>query len=182
MSYPTRQRLLALYAPPEDEPISLAEAKAYLRVEGAADDAAIAAMLTAVRSAAEQYLRASLMPQQWKLVYDDLLPSEVPLPMKPVTGIDSVTSIALDGTPTVLPETTYRLSASRECLLAEQVIIGAQVEIIYSAGYADAGSVPEPIKQGMLAHLAELYDGKNIAAGMPSAARAFYAPYRELRL
>ncbi len=178
----TRQRLLARVAPPEDEPLSLAEAKSYLRVDSSADDAVITAMLSAVREHAEQYLRRSLMPQSWKLVYDDYLPQEVLLPMGPVITVTHVKLIALDGSPTLVSDAVYRLNAARTSLLIDEVLFASQVEIAYEAGYEDAGTIPAPLKQGMLAHLAELYDGKNLGTVLPDAARALYAPYRELRL
>jgi uncharacterized phiE125 gp8 family phage protein len=59
-----------LIEPPSSEPLSLLEAKNYLRVEHSADDTLIGAMITAARMQVESRTRRALMTQTWRLVLD----------------------------------------------------------------------------------------------------------------
>jgi hypothetical protein len=59
-----------LLTAPSVEPVSLAEAKAHLRVDVTDDDALITALITAARQSAEHKTRRSLCTQQWSLVLD----------------------------------------------------------------------------------------------------------------
>lgn len=182
MSEEYRQRRLEEATQPAEEPLSLAEAKLYLRVDASDEDALIAQMIVATRRAAEHYLRRTLVTRQWKLVYDDDAPVETHLPMGPVSAIVSVTKVAEDTTTEAVDAVLYRLNAPRTRLCFDQAIFAYLVEILYTAGYGNAAAVPAAIKQGMLSHLAELYDGRSIASGVPDSALALYLPYREVRL
>jgi uncharacterized phiE125 gp8 family phage protein len=59
-----------LVTPPTIEPVSLAEAKAHLRVTEADDDALIAGYILAARHAAESYIRGALITQTWDYSLD----------------------------------------------------------------------------------------------------------------
>lgn len=62
---------LALTVPPPVEPISLAEAKAFLRVDVSNDDALIGSLVTAARDACERFTGRALVAQTWTLFRDD---------------------------------------------------------------------------------------------------------------
>ena len=51
---------LKLVSPPEVEPLTLAEAKAHLRLDTDADDAYVSALITAARERIELFLRLAL--------------------------------------------------------------------------------------------------------------------------
>lgn len=55
---------------PAIEPISLNDAKNYLRVDHAADDALITSMISAARIQVESRTRRALMTQTWRVVLD----------------------------------------------------------------------------------------------------------------
>ena len=59
-----------LVTAPTEEPVSLAEAKLHLRVDDNADDALIAALITAARQHAENDTRRALVTQTWRLALD----------------------------------------------------------------------------------------------------------------
>src|SRR5688572_29997630 len=83
----TRNRLLTRVSAPASEPLTLAEAKLYLRVDHTNEDALIGDMIVAARMTAESWLKRSLISQAWKLSYDDGIPDIVWLPMGPVSSI-----------------------------------------------------------------------------------------------
>ena len=55
---------------PASEPVSLAEAKLFLRVEHDDDDDLIAALIAAARVQVEAQTRRALITQTWRLVRD----------------------------------------------------------------------------------------------------------------
>ena len=59
-----------LLTPPEAEPLSVTDAKAYLRVETGDDDVLIASLIAAARSHVEALSRGVLLTQTWRLVLD----------------------------------------------------------------------------------------------------------------
>src|SRR3569623_1789255 len=59
-----------LLTPPEAEPLSVTDAKAYLRVETGDDDVLIASLIAAARSHVEALSRGVLLTQTWRLELD----------------------------------------------------------------------------------------------------------------
>lgn len=167
---------------PASEPLTLAEAKLYLKVEHHEEDSLIEGMITAVRQAAEEYLRKSLITQGWTLTYEDYAPSVTPLPRGPVASITHVKIRDRLGNVATVSGNYYHLNAARTALHFNSVVLGNEVEIAYTAGYGGAGDVPQPIRQGMLRHLAALYDNRTGGVSLPSGTTALYAPYCEMRL
>lgn len=183
MSY-SRSRLLARITAPAGEPLSLSETKLYLRVDHDDEDTLISDLIVAARMTAEDWLRRSLMSQAWKLVYDDYLPEIVQLPMGPVNDITSVTVLNRDATSQSVSSSTYYLNAAMNCLIFDSPVLGFMVELAYTTGYGDADVVPAPIKQGLLSHIAALYDnrGEDGAMTLPEQTLRLYMPFREVRL
>jgi uncharacterized phiE125 gp8 family phage protein len=169
-------------AAPASEPLSLSEAKDFLRVEGTADDTFIGELITVAREAAEVYLRASLITQSWMLVYDDYAPSKTPLPFGPVQSITSVTLVARDETTTLLDSSSYYLTAGNRHVMFDATPVSHQVEIVYVAGFGAASDVPSPIKQGMLHHIATMYDDRAGERVIPRASEVLYGGYRGVEI
>lgn len=178
-------RLLSRVTAPASEPVSLEEAKHYLRVTMEDDDTLITDLIVSARMSAENWLRRSLMTQAWKLGYDDCLPECVSLPMGPVTAITSVTVINQDQSTQLVGAALYKLNSAKNRLLHTSTVQGFQVEIVYQAGYGGTvSSVPAPIRQAMLCHIASMYDNRGLAgeSGMPEQAISLYLPFREVML
>lgn len=175
-------RRVARSVPPATEPLGLAEAKLYLRVDGAAEDAVISDMIAAVREAAEEYLGRSLVTQSWTLHYAQYAPSCVFLPKGPVQGITHVKTRDRNGQEALVNTQLYHLLASEDALHLPSAIMAHAVEITYVAGYGDAEDVPASVRQGMLIHLAALYENRIGGVEMPPAAVTLYKPHRIVRL
>ena len=183
---------LTLVTPPASEPVSLAEAKAWARVDGCEDDSVLTGLLIAARTAAEEYLRRSLVTQTWKLTldacgtrgewfegtydlpvtyFDGALPRDVALPRGPVTSVTSVTTYDTSNTSAVFAPSNYRLDPSGARLLLNpnaywpaDVRPAAGCEIVYTAGFGSSSAVPQPIKTGILIHAASLYEQRGQCA------------------
>ena len=55
------------------------------------------------------------------------------------------------------------------------------IKVVYVAGYSNAYAVPEPVRMGMLQHIAFLYEHRGdmyeAASPMPPMIKNMYAPY-----
>jgi uncharacterized phiE125 gp8 family phage protein len=179
-----RERLLERISAPATEPITLAEAKLYLRVDSSSEDNLITDLIVAARMSAEAWLKNSLISQSWKLVYNDYLDREIILPMPPIVNIGSVVVVNRDTTTQTISPTNYYLNAAKNKLLFDNYISGFSIEIIYNTGYGTATQVPSPIKYGILAHIAAMYDERGLMGqvNLPPQVSALYSPFRELSL
>jgi len=181
----TRNRLLSRITAPAVEPITLDEAKLYLRIDNTDNDTLINDLIVAARMIAESWLKLSFINQTWMLAYDWGIPNSIWLPMGPVNAIESVVIVNRDSTTQTVDSSTYFLNAAQNALVLQSVTMGFQIQITYNTGYGpDATTVPRPIKQGMLAHIAALYDSRGEAGEMdlPQQTVALYTPFREVRL
>lgn len=179
-----RERRLERITPPASEPVTLAEAKLYLRVDSNSEDSLISDLIVAARMSAESWLKSSLISQSWKLVYNDYLDSEVELPMSPVTSISSVTVVNRDTSTMTISANDYYLNAAKTKLLFDNYVSGFSIEITYNTGYGTASQIPTPIKYGILAHIAAMYDERGLPGqtNIPPQVSALYAPFRGVLL
>jgi uncharacterized phiE125 gp8 family phage protein len=99
---------LRLVTPPASEPITLASAKLFLRIEHTADDDAVTRAITAARQAAEHYLKQVLLPQTWEYVRANPEPTRLVLPVGPAQSITSITLTNEAGTTTPMNVAHYR--------------------------------------------------------------------------
>ncbi len=179
-----RSRLLTRITAPASEPVTLAEAKLYLRVDSTTEDNLISDLIVAARMSAEQWLRSSLITQSWKLSYNDYVDEAVLLPMPPVVSISSVVVINRDSTTQTISANNYYLNAAKNMLLFDNCVSGFSIEISYNTGYGSAAQVPSPIKYGILAHIAAMYDERGLIgqANLPPQVSSLYLPFREVML
>lgn len=158
---------LKLHTAPTDPVITVAEAKLHLRVDGSDEDTLIEALIDAATLDAEHIMGRALMPQKWQLTLDAFEDS-MDLQRAPVTAVDSVKYVAeTDGVLTTLDPSGYQFASgsdySARVLLAYGQTWPATreqaeaVQIVFSCGYADAASVPEPIKAWIKLRIGALY-------------------------
>ncbi|MEP9352050.1 hypothetical protein ABLE93_00475 [Xanthobacter sp. KR7-65] len=184
-----------LLSGPSAEPLTRDAAKAFLRLDGDAEDALVDALVVAARRYVEADTGRILMEQTWRFSLDRWpLRGIIPAPVSPVREILTATVAAADGTPMALPADALALMADRAPALirvdparvaAPQVTHGGIV-ITLKAGYGVAAAdVPADLVQAvrlMLAHLFEHRDGPGDATALPAAVRALVAPHRVVRL
>lgn len=176
---------LQLNTPPATEPVTLDQAKAWLRLESGGDeDALIASLIPAARARAEWHTGRAFVTQSWTL-WLDRADGVIEIPLPPLQSVASVTFYAPDGTPTVLDSGTYSVAGQRIILNAPPQNMRAAngIAIAFTAGYGDAEDVPPAIAQAILQIVSALYDHRgNDAAPTPDAALALLAPYRVVKL
>lgn len=187
---------LILVAPPASEPVSRANAKAFLKVEHDDEDTLIDTLIAAARLHVEAATRRVLVAQGWRLVLDGWPPRRlIELPLSPVVSIDSVTVYDAGGNPAILDASAWvadPLSTPARLLVREAVAPSAAfngIEIDFTAGYGEAAEdVPAPLAQAVLQLVAHWYEvrGDAVFGGAPRAAPAtvgaLVAPYRAVSL
>jgi uncharacterized phiE125 gp8 family phage protein len=181
---------LSLITPPVAEPVTLADAKAHLKLDTADEDTLLAALIAAARARAEWHTGRALVSQSWVLKLDTFpsnLIAEIPLP--PLQTVTEVAFTAPDDLRTVQPPASYRVDTACEpgrvifAQTPQQLRASDAVEIAFSAGYGAAAAVPLAIRQAILVILADLYShrGDEDAICGPQA-QALLAPYRIFKL
>jgi hypothetical protein len=55
-----------------------------------------------------------------------------------------------------------------------------KINLIYKAGFIDMGQIPSSIKQGVLYHVAEIYDKQVISSSFMDEVLRFYKPFRKI--
>lgn len=125
---------LSLVIPPIVEPITLAQAKAHLRVDTPNDDALITELISASREFAEGICRRAFCTQGWKLVLDSW-PS-------PAMNISSSNWYGPNWGTSPGPLTTLQVDG----LTGYEIIPGvAQVQSVESIKYIDANGVQQTL-------------------------------------
>lgn len=183
-------------APPAAEPLTVAAAKAHLRVTHDGEDALIGDLLRAAREEVERQTGLALIAQGWRLVLDDW-PADglVTLGRHPVRAVEAVTVYDDAGEPAVVPATSYRvdaLSRPARVLVTERMAVGSAlngIEIDFSAGYGEAGTdVPDGLKRAMLLLVAHWFEFRGALppdmqpASFPAGFDRLLAPFRQRRL
>ena len=172
----------AVVAPPPPAPVALAEAREWVGLTTPADDARLAALLSAATEMAEAYLGQALVvrPLVERIAADAGWRALAVRPVRAITGAAAgeralapdqwAMDIAADGTGRV------------RVLDAGGV---AAVDVGYRAGLApDPAGVPDAVRHGVLRLAADLYRERDGGpAGPPSAAvTALWRPFRAVRL
>jgi uncharacterized phiE125 gp8 family phage protein len=187
-----------LLTPPAVEPVTLADAKAYLRVEHSDDDAVITALIAGARSHVEAQTRRALITQSWRLIRDswpcDGRIAVAPSPLRQITAgrvyrLDGTTR-ALDlqafvsdlgATPSIISFLSWSLPAPGRPVAGIEI----DVEVGYGSGPAN---VPDPLRQAIKLLVSHWYENRGViavgqaVASFPIGVTALIAPYRVLSL
>lgn len=161
--------MLTRITAPTVEPVTLAEVKLHLRVDGVDEDALITALITAAREQAESITRRALNTQTWRLTLDRF-PAIIELPRPHLQSVDSVQYVDTDGVLQTLAADAYQVAGTSEparILPAYGQSWPATrsqpeaVSITYTAGFGAAGAdVPASIRQWILLYIGALYENR----------------------
>ena len=171
---------------PGDAPVSLNEARGWLRLGAPVDDAVVAGLIRAATNICEAFIG------QWLIVraVEERLPmaaGTVRLTARPVVGIDGVALIAADGGETPLEGGDYRMMVGRDGntrITVDGAGDAERLRIAYRAGIAEgANGIPEAIRQGIVRMTQHLHDARDgTGAAPPAAIAALWQPWRRLTL
>ena len=173
---------LTLTMPPAEEPVALAAFKEHLKIDGADEDASLAGYLLAARRTIEARYNLAMIAQGWRLTLD-AAPREVALALSPVLSIDSV-GLARAGVTQTLPASAYEATTGAVARVRLKASYpGAGLVVAFTAGWANAASLPEELKLAVKTLAAHFYERREGEAGdgAPGVVRILSA-YRQVRL
>jgi len=150
---------LVMTSPPAVEPVTVAEAKAHMRIDTDAEDILIGSLVLTSRLHIETALSLALITQSWKFTLDRWPKSrEIELPLAPLRSVGSVHVIDASGNATTVSDQSYLVDlASRPPRLIWNNSVpplpgraAKGIEIDLTAGFGDsAAGVPAPLKHAI---------------------------------
>jgi uncharacterized phiE125 gp8 family phage protein len=157
-------------------PLSVANAKTWMKVTSTSDDTIIQGLINAATVDGEKYTGRSFRAQTWKLYLDDFC-DRITLPRCPVDAITSV-KYTVSGSLVTVDSSTYYLKKGQwnsEILLVygqdwptDSDIVEQGIEIVFTtAAYSYAA---EQIDMGLKLYVAYLYENRGDCTG-PKARR-----------
>jgi uncharacterized phiE125 gp8 family phage protein len=185
---------LFLTTPPAVEPLSLAEAKAHLRVPHTDDDTYISTLIVSARRRVERQTGLRLITQGWSQ-FMDCWPQDglIELDLNPVSTVSDVVVFGDTDTPSTIDPAHYFLDATTN---PPRVVFrqgrnpsppgrrAKGIEIRMTAGFGNAAAVPQDLKQAMLWMVADAFAhrGDDGLRSLTPAVLELINPYRILRL
>lgn len=190
---------LVLTSGPALEPVTLAEAKAHLRIDGTADDSLIQSLIVTSRLHIEAALGLALITQSWSYLLDRWPKGQrIALPLRPVASIAHIKLWHLDGSSETLDPSAFLLDGqgnpARLVPYGSRSIADPQrpangIEIAFAAGFGAAPeAVPATIRHALLLLVAHWYEHREpveIGAALnavPVMVAELLAPYRRRRM
>lgn len=194
---------------PTVEPLTMQEVKEYLRVEDNTDERVVRPFIETARRFAEEHLGRTLMTTTYSLFIDtnndmddplwegmrtgadlNYYKNYIVLPRSPVASVTSVSTFNDANTEATMASTRYyvdNVSEPAKVVLRQgetfptALRVANAIKVVYVAGYTSAYSVPEPIRMGMLQHIAYMYEHRGdmyeASSPMPPIIKNLYAPY-----
>ncbi len=181
---------------PAAEPVTLADVKAHLRLDGDSEDELLNGLVRAAREDVERATGLALIEQNWRLALDDW-PREgcVSVPLHPVREILAVTAYGSEGEASVIAPSGYQTDiASRPARVHFDGPPGALramngIEIDFVAGFGEAATdVPDLLRRAIILLVAHWYEFRasfgpgDQPVSYPVDYERMIAPYRRRRL
>jgi uncharacterized phiE125 gp8 family phage protein len=180
---------------PAVEPITLAEMKAYLRVDDndAAQDDLISGLIKAARLMVEAASRRILIEQSWRVVLDRWpRDGAILLPLAPLIVVDAIRISDAGGTASDLPDDAFAVDVLSDPPRID--VPGAPesgkprhgISIELRAGYGtQPEAVPATLKLAIRILVAHWFENRGEVVGeqiLPPEALALVAPFQRARL
>lgn len=189
----------SLVTAPAVEPLTLAEAKLYLRVDSTTENSLITGKIVAARQWVETYTRRALITQTWDFRYRYFMDIREPLilPKAPLQSVTSITYLDEDGVSQTLASSNYTVrtlsgaTAGRGYIeLNDDVSLPslytdaiAPVVVRAVCGYGVAVDVPDGIKMAIYLMLGDLYEQRQetmttVSSKTKTSIKLLMGPYR----
>jgi uncharacterized phiE125 gp8 family phage protein len=196
---------LTLTAAPAVEPVSVSDAKAWLRAGHADEDGLIGDLIVSARARVEAETGLALITQNWRWTLDawparrlSACGQAVSLPIRPLKSVEAVRTFDGDGLAALSDPAEYRVEAGEPGRLIavlpfslprpERAVGG--IEVDFTAGFGPSGEdVPAPLREAILRLVSEAYSNVERAesarrgeSGLPEGVEALLRPWRRARL
>ena len=158
---------LTLATAPVIEPVTVAQARAHLRIDGNDHDDVIAQLVRAARRRAEAHTRRALVTQTWDLTLDDFPLWQIDVPRPPLQSVTHIKYIDTAGVQQTLSSVLYTVDTKSEPgritpaygqswpTARDQV---NAVEVRFVAGFGMDSAVPDDIKSAILLMVGHLFE------------------------
>lgn len=165
---------LKIITPPAEEPLTLQEVKLHLRIDTQDDDLLLTSLITVARQLAEVEIKGALISQEWEYGLD-CFPSCLRLPLAPVVSVESIKYLDFTGAEQTLDVAAYvadtdslpaRISPAYGYIWPAVRSQFNSVRVRFVAGWADAASVPQNIKQWLLLKIGDLYENREAGSAV----------------
>jgi uncharacterized phiE125 gp8 family phage protein len=177
-----------IVTPPESEPLTLDEVKAWLKVDGTDEDTLLSALITTARQSVEKYCQMAVLEQEAVETFPRFERNGIRLSLWPLMEVGAVKYRDTGKVERTLDDSFYGVDVmQRPGLIFRQEnalwplleVAPDAVTVEYTAGYATAEDVPAPIKTAMLLMIADWYDNRTDSARtLPTAAERLLNQYR----
>lgn len=177
MSVAVSSGSLVLVTAPAREPVSVADVKAWARVDHQLDDVIIAGLITNVRQQfdGDTWFGRALMTQTWDLFLDAFPCEEIGVPLPPLQAVTSITYTDSVGIVQTLSPSEYAVDTASEpgrivpaygtFWPSTQSGIPNAVTVRFVAGYGStATAVPQPIRDWIKQAAAYLYQHRETSS------------------
>lgn len=173
-----------LLTAPAAEPVSLVEAKAYLRLEHDAEDALVTSLVAAAAAQVEALTRRVLVAQRWR--FSAAIPcggGPIALKPRPVREVEAVRIADAHGGWTALASEEWRFDWGAERLtILTAAPAGRMVEADLAVGYGEPGDVPESLRLAIRRLTADFFERREARGETPPDVLSLVAPYRDFSL
>jgi len=160
-------QLYTVTVPAADEPVTLAEAKAFMRVTSSAEDTLITTLISSATETLEQYTNRYFVVRTVQGDFSTVLVSKTEVYPYVVVGraeLQTVTSVevsvngSFEAESFQIKKPTHGFSRILFDDLTDQLDdIPYPLQIIFTAGYGDASNVPDNIKVAIMEYVSFLY-------------------------
>lgn len=161
---------LKLITAPEDEPITVATAKNFCKVDYTDDDELFSILITGARIAAEGIMNRALLTQTWDLSLDRFPGWEQYIPNPALQSITSIKYVDTNGVLQTLAADQYLVDNASEpgrvtpafgLIWPPTRYQTNAVTIRFVCGYGEVEDVPAGITNWMLMRIKTLYDNRS---------------------
>tara|TARA_R110000868_G_scaffold125509_3_gene331455 strand:+ start:67 stop:651 length:585 start_codon:yes stop_codon:yes gene_type:complete len=177
---------------PSTEPLTYAEAKAYLRLNDDSEQSLVTSLISAARGIVEGQTWRPLISQVWatQLDFNEVNTSVIRINKAPVISIDTVTYYDSNNALQTLSASNWESdiygSPARVRLKTPPIVYERMnaLQINFTAGYANAAAVPNDIKSALYLIIGHLYENRqDVVTGtqvneIPMASKYLLEPYR----
>ena len=184
-----------LLSGPVIEPLSLPEAKSWLKIDTNEEDNLVLALITSARLVIETHAGIQMNTQSWRIVMDRWPDTAtLALPLRPLISIDAIRIFDAGGTAATVDQADYlldiagaqpRLHFIKHPPHPGQPLAGIEIDAVSGFGSA-AIDVPEPLRQAMRLLMARWYENRGDASedarSIPRPVAALVSSWRSVRL
>lgn len=167
---------------PAVEPITVTEAKSWLKVDYSTDDALITTLIQAARERAESYCNTGFITQTVEERLSEFPSGNITLSLSPVISITSVAYTDLDDASATVSADDYTLVSVAPVLIPDNAWpSGREVIITYVIGRGStADTVPASVKAAMQLMITHWYENRaDTVRKMPTQAEYLLNSVRE---